>query len=164
MIAIILLMMPFAVIGGTVKKWVDREGVVHFGDSAPVDITVEPASIKPLTGGKGLSSRQMKLFQEFKKRDKASQEAKFKAENRAAKQYKAEQKIESAYRSGRLVKGMGEERVRRLLGQPDRIDLKETKSGILQKWHYEDVKPGRPETVYLENGAYRSHRNKKAKK
>lgn len=163
-VSFFFLLIPVLCAAGEVKKWVDKEGVVHFGDTPPVATDYELTSIRPLTGGKGLSTKQVKLAKELERRVQKEQKSKFRAEKVTAKRYRAQQKIEAAYRKRKLVKGLSEQQIKRLLGEPDSVDQKESKKGLRQIWHYESVRAGEPQVVTLENGFYRSHRNKKIEK
>jgi len=159
-----LLLLPLVAMGGEVKKWMDKEGVVHFGDIAPTAIDYSSAPVRPLTGGKGLSTKQLKQAKELDRREQNVQKAKFNAEKNTAKRYREQQSIEAAYRKGKLVKGLSEKQLKSLLGEPNRIEKKETKSGLRQKWSYDEAREGVPQTVILENGLYSRHQNKKGKR
>lgn len=163
-VSFLLLFISFAVNGAGIKKWVDDDGVIHFGDVPSVGTNAEPVSIRPLSVGKGLSSKQLRLSKTLDKRDKEAQKLKFKAEKRTAEKQSEQQKIDEVYRKGKLIKGLSSKKIRSMFGEPDSIKRVESKKGLSQKWRYEKAKAGRPEVIYLKNGLYSSHRNKKLKK
>jgi hypothetical protein len=163
-VSFLLLFLPLVVNGAGIKKWVDDNGVTHYGDVPSVGIDAEPATLKTLSIGKGLSSKQIRLSEALDRRDEKVQKRKFKAEKRAAKKRSEQQKINEAYRKGKLIKGLTSKQVKRMFGEPDSIKRTKTKKGVSQKWRYEKAKTGRPEVIYIKNGIYSSHRNKKPKK
>ena len=146
-------------LAGGIKKWTDQEGVVHFGDVPPVASDYKATKMRPLSGGKGLSAKQLKLVRKLNRQEQQDQKTKFRVEKAAAKHYRSQKKIEAAYRKGELVKGLSEQQVKNLLGEPSRIER--TGSGQKYKWIYGEAKRGEPKTVVLENGLYSRHQDRK---
>ncbi len=158
-VSLLFLLVPVFVLAGGIKKWVDEEGAVHFGDVPPVTSDYKATKMRPLSGGKGLSVKQLKLADKLNRQEQQEQKAKFRAEKVAAKQYRSQKKIEAAYRKGKLVKGLSKQQVKNLLGEPSRIEKSE--SGKQHKWVYDEAKRGEPKIVVLDNGIYSHHRNRK---
>ncbi|GEM_PF-3535049 len=163
-VGFLLLFISLVVNGAGIKKWVDDDGVIHFGDVPSVGVKTEPATLKPLSLGKGLSSKQLSLSKAIDRRDKKAQKLKFRAEKRTLEKQREQQEIDKTYRRSKLVKGLTSKQIRRLLGEPDSVKRAETKKGTSQKWRYKKAKVGRPEVIFIKNGLYSSHRNKKAKR
>jgi hypothetical protein len=158
-VSLLFLLVPVLVSAGGIKKWVDQEGVVHFGDVPPVASDYKVTKIRPLSGGKGLSAKQLNLVTKLNRQEQQDQKAKFRAEKAAIRHYRLQKKIESAYRKGELVKGLSEPQIKNLLGEPSHIEGAEL--GRDQKWIYDEAKKGEPKIVVLENGLYSRHRNRK---
>lgn len=158
-IVVLFIICPVILEAGSVKKWTDSEGNVHFGDVPPASVQVDVVEVQPLTGGEGLSLKQMELADEIRKREAEGQKIKLKAEGLSLRKHQKEKKINRAYRRGKLIKGMTEQQVRYLLGVPDRIESGGDKKGSRQKWIYEKTRAGEPRVVYLRNGQYSSHLN-----
>ncbi len=163
-IAIVLIILPVILKAGPVKRWTDSEGKIHFGDVPPVSTQADVVTIQPLTGGKGLSSKQIKLADKIRKREARGQKVKLKAEKASSKKHQKKKKIDEAYRRGKLMKGMTARQVRNLLGEPNSIESGGDKKGNRQKWIYEKARAGKPGVVYIRDGLYSSHRNKTIKK
>ena len=72
-IDVLLLCLPVALYGAEVKRWVDADGGIHFGDIAPKDASVEvqelnPVSVTPGQPGLRLRPGEIEALRRYEQR------------------------------------------------------------------------------------------------
>ena len=73
------LVLAFAVGGAEIKRWVDAEGRVHFGDQAPPAVEAEVQAIdgpKPAEPGAGLRPGELEMLERYEQRGRDLEAAK----------------------------------------------------------------------------------------
>ncbi|MEJ2530081.1 MAG: DUF4124 domain-containing protein [Gammaproteobacteria bacterium] len=142
--AVLVVFASSSSVAGTIKKWVDQEGSVHFGDVAPVDTdstTLDPEIITTMPAHKPLKEILRPGERQMLKRYEQRGQRLLKAKNQSLKQHKKKQKESTLTQDKCQYHQLKKEELQRRLrhgykvAQRKSIEIKIAKEQLLIKQH-----------------------------
>jgi hypothetical protein len=136
------LLLAFGVGAAEIKRWVDAEGRVHFGDQAPPSVEAEVQTIddpKPVAPGAGLRPGELEMLERYEQRGRDLEAAKQRSyreyqKGRLSAEEERKREARCDYYQSRLEHYLSKKRQGYSRPEGDRIDdqieLNEMKVGI----------------------------------
>lgn len=142
-LAIVLLFWAAAISAAEIKRWVDPDGQVHFGDVAPPTVEAEVREVEEQepdsTGGSGMRPGELEMIRRFEQRGQAREEARHRSARASEKDRQNAKKEEKRkarcqYHRAKLEQALRKKRrgYTRAQGErlKDKIELNELKVNI----------------------------------
>lgn len=131
---------------GGIKKWVDEDGNVHFGDAPPPSQTTKRIQVRdPATGNGSMVRPDVLLSRETVRRQTHT------SDPEPERSYGERLRYRNAAVKGEVLMGMTAKELERSQGEPSRINTSQGSWGIREQWVYERP-DGSTDYIYLENG------------
>lgn len=134
-----------ATIAGGIKKWVDSEGNVHFGDTPPPTQETEAVEVKDPATGNGSMVDPGYIFRRTERRRHHEKIEK------PTRDYGERLRYRNAAVKGEILMGMTEDEVVRSRGRPLDINRSTGSFGVHEQWVYQHPNGSRY-YIYLDNG------------
>ncbi|MES9905865.1 MAG: DUF4124 domain-containing protein [Sedimenticola sp.] len=152
MIAILgLVLVTGAADAGSIKRWLDSDGNLHFGDAPPAHAVTERVEIKETLPDRKNSMRlQSKSAQWIKARNASSSEDHHEGDAKDDRGWSERLRFRNAAVNGTLLVGMTPNEAHRAWGVPVRINSSGGKQKKREQWVYET--PTGIKHIYLRDG------------
>lgn len=142
----VLLLFILAVEAGGIKKWVDEEGNVHFGDTPPPSQSTKRIQVRdPATGNGSMVRPDVLLSRKTERRRSHTRDPE------PDRSYGERLRYRNAAVKGEVLMGMTAKDLERSQGEPNRINKSQGSWGTREQWVYERP-DGSRDYIYLENG------------
>ncbi|MES9880055.1 MAG: DUF4124 domain-containing protein [Sedimenticola sp.] len=135
----------------SIKKWIDADGNVHFGDVPAGNIEAKEVDVKVIKANPDNPRGMLSGSSIDKKRGMRHQEPRGSQLSAEESDYAKRLRRGNAARKGVVVSGMSAKEVERAKGTPLRVNRSAGSGGSREQWVYEN-KDGSRDYVYLENG------------
>lgn len=129
----VLLVCFHAAQAGGIKKWVDEDGNVHFGDAPPPSQSTKRIQVRDPATGNGSMVRPEAMIIPHGKLQQSRDAAE--VQDRS---YGERLRYRNASVKGEILNGMTQKEVRRAWGKPDEVDVSDGSSGRVERWWYWD--------------------------
>jgi len=150
---IVLVIASFACAAGGIKKWVDEEGNVHFGDVPPVGVVTEKVIVRNKPAVPTYTGRRTEfddLIDYVRSPRKKRKNTKEQIAGHNTRGYSERLRYRNAVVSGKVLIGMTPQEVRRAWGNPDSINVSQGSYGKSEQWVY--ITPTDRKYIYFDNG------------
>lgn len=144
MIVVATLLVAVSSQAGGIKKWVDEDGNVHFGDTPPPTQSARRIQVRDPATGNGSMVRPGSI--EIRRSGHRP------AGDRVAQQdrgYGERLRYRNATVKGEVLNGMTPREVERAWGRPDEIDVSDSGSGRTERWWWWDHSGSRLKSKYV---------------
>ncbi|WP_321528306.1 DUF4124 domain-containing protein [Sedimenticola selenatireducens] len=140
----VLLLFILAVEAGGIKKWVDDDGNVHFGDTPPPSQSARRIQVRdPATGNGSMVRPDVIVIH----RDRPQQSTEAVAPQ--SRDYGERLRYRNAAVKGEILNGMTKTEVMRAWGEPDEVDVSDSGSGRTERWWWWDHSGSRLKSKYI---------------
>jgi hypothetical protein len=134
-----------------IKRWLDAEGNVHFGDTPPVAAATQEVTVETRPVDRGNSRRLKKASSGWLRHRLADRTIPVKVQPDPSRDFTQRLRFKNARRQGQLLVGMRPAEVRSLLGRPTKISANKGVAGVREQWLY--IWPDKKKTyVTLQDG------------
>ncbi|MEJ1422240.1 MAG: DUF4124 domain-containing protein [Candidatus Sedimenticola sp. (ex Thyasira tokunagai)] len=136
---------------GSIKKWTDADGNVHFGDVPAAGTNTEEVKVKVIESNPN-NSRGMLTGSSVSTSRRVSRPIHSSTQPESeGRGYADELRYRNAAAKGKVIKGMTAKEAKRAMGTPDRINRNSGSGGTREQWVYER-KDGSRDYIHLNDG------------
>lgn len=132
-LVIVAFLCAHALQAGGIKKWIDADGKVHFGDAPPPEQKTRRIQVRdPATGNGSMIRPDVLLSRQTERKRSHIRDAE------PSRDYGERLRYRNAAIKGDLLAGMSKSEARKAWGKPDEVDFTAVGGGEAEQWWYWD--------------------------